>query len=72
MITGLPAPPGRPDSGLAPSAALDAIAPNETVKAIAIALAKKDLIFVMHKTLEQICPIGAQGHYLHFLWRAHT
>jgi len=41
MITGLPAPPGSPDSGLAPSDATDAVAPNETVRAKAIALAKK-------------------------------
>jgi len=47
MITGLPAPPGSPDNGLAPSDATDAVAPNETVRAKAIALAKKVLIFVM-------------------------
>jgi hypothetical protein len=47
MITGLPAPPGRPESGLAPSDATDADAPNETVKATAIALTKRVLIFVM-------------------------
>jgi hypothetical protein len=46
MMTGLPAPPGRPDNGLAPSAATDADAPRETVKATAIAFAKRVLIFV--------------------------
>ena len=48
MTTGFPAPPGNPESGLAPSLAIDAVAPKETVKAIEIALANRVLIFVIN------------------------
>ena len=61
MITGFPAPPAIPDNGLAPSAARDADAPNETVNATAIALTNRVLIFVMDETLEQYTWLSPRG-----------